>query len=31
MMETTKDAAVNAKEVLGYGLPASFDELTDVG
>jgi glutamyl/glutaminyl-tRNA synthetase len=30
MMETTKDAAVNAKEVLGYGLPASFDELTDV-
>jgi hypothetical protein len=26
MMETTKDAAVNAKEVLGYGLPASFDE-----
>jgi glutamyl-tRNA synthetase len=30
MMETTKDAAMNAKQVLGYGLPASFDELTDV-
>ena len=29
MMETTKDAALNAKTVLGYGLPASFDELTD--
>jgi hypothetical protein len=27
MMETTKDAAVNAKEVLGYGLPASFDRV----
>jgi glutamyl-tRNA synthetase len=29
MMETTKDAAINAKTVLGYGLPASFDELAD--
>jgi len=27
MMETTQDAALNAKAVLGYGLPASFDEL----
>jgi glutamyl-tRNA synthetase len=30
MMETTKDAAVNAKEVINYGLPATFDELTNV-
>lgn len=29
MMETTKDAAVNARAVLGYGLPASFAELSD--
>ena len=29
MMETTKDAAVNAKTVLGYSLPASFAELSD--
>jgi glutamyl-tRNA synthetase len=29
MMETTKDAALNAKSVLGYGLPATFDELED--
>jgi glutamyl-tRNA synthetase len=30
MMETTKDAALNARQVLNYGLPATFDELTDV-
>jgi glutamyl-tRNA synthetase len=29
MMETTKDAAVNAKTILGYGLPATFAEVTD--
>mmetsp|Transcript_11081 Transcript_11081/g.17077 ORF Transcript_11081/g.17077 Transcript_11081/m.17077 type:complete len:827 (-) Transcript_11081:68-2548(-) len=29
MMETTKDAALNAKTVLGYGLPPSFDQLQD--
>lgn len=29
MMETTRDAALNAKQVLGYSLPASFDELED--
>jgi len=29
MMMTTKDAAVNAKTVLGYNLPASFGEFTD--
>jgi len=29
MMETTKDAATNAKEVLGYGLPATFADLKD--
>jgi len=29
MIMTTKDAATNAKEVLGYGLPASFAELED--
>lgn len=29
MMETTVDAATNAQTVLGYGLPATFDELED--
>ena len=29
MMLTTKDAATNAKTVLGYGLPSSFAELKD--
>lgn len=29
MMETTKDAALNAKTVLGYALPATFAELQD--
>jgi len=29
MMETTRDAALNAKQVLGYSLPASFDDLAD--
>ena len=29
MLETTKDAATNAKTVLGYNLPATFDELKD--
>jgi methionine--tRNA ligase beta chain len=29
MMETTQDAALNAKTVLGYGLPASFADLPD--
>jgi glutamyl-tRNA synthetase len=29
MMETTKDAAINAKQVLQYGLPATFDQVTD--
>lgn len=28
-MQTTKDAVLNAKTVLGYALPATFDELTD--
>ena len=28
MMETTKDAAINAKAVLGYALPASFADLS---
>jgi glutamyl-tRNA synthetase len=28
-MQTTKDAVLNAKTVLGYGLPASFDEVSD--
>ncbi|KAL7581749.1 hypothetical protein ACA910_022286 [Epithemia clementina (nom. ined.)] len=28
-METTKDAATNAKVVLSYRLPATFDEVTD--
>lgn len=29
MMETTKDAATNARTVLQYGLPATFDDVTD--
>jgi glutamyl-tRNA synthetase len=29
MMETTKDAALNAKTVLGYGLPATFTDVRD--
>ena len=29
MMETTQDAATNAKIVLGYNLPATFDDLAD--
>jgi len=29
MMETTRDAAINAQTVLGYNLPSSFDELED--
>lgn len=29
MLETTKDVALNAKTVLGYNLPTSFDALTD--
>ena len=29
MMETTKDAATNARTVLGYGLPPTFDDLDD--
>ena len=29
MMETTKDAATNAKTVLQYGLPSTFSELQD--
>jgi glutamyl-tRNA synthetase len=29
MMEVTADAANNAKTVLGYGLPATFDEMED--
>lgn len=29
MMQVTKDAALNAKTVLGYNLPASFAELDD--
>lgn len=28
-METLKDAALNAKTVLGYNIPESFDQLTD--
>eukprot|EP00549_Striatella_unipunctata_P026583 CAMPEP_0118719068 /NCGR_PEP_ID=MMETSP0800-20121206/29201_1 /TAXON_ID=210618 ORGANISM="Striatella unipunctata, Strain CCMP2910" /NCGR_SAMPLE_ID=MMETSP0800 /ASSEMBLY_ACC=CAM_ASM_000638 /LENGTH=820 /DNA_ID=CAMNT_0006626259 /DNA_START=173 /DNA_END=2635 /DNA_ORIENTATION=- len=28
MMETTKDAALNAKQVLGYGLPPSFQDMS---
>merc|ERR1712087_675157 len=29
MMETLQDAATNAKEVLGYNLPAKFSNLAD--
>eukprot|EP00984_Skeletonema_dohrnii_P014507 scaffold6103_cov67-Skeletonema_dohrnii-CCMP3373.AAC.1 len=29
MMETTQDAATNAKTVLGYSLPAAFADLED--
>ena len=29
MMETLQDAATNAKTVLGYGLPSTFDDLAD--
>eukprot|EP00429_Kryptoperidinium_foliaceum_P064595 CAMPEP_0176054196 /NCGR_PEP_ID=MMETSP0120_2-20121206/26964_1 /TAXON_ID=160619 /ORGANISM="Kryptoperidinium foliaceum, Strain CCMP 1326" /LENGTH=869 /DNA_ID=CAMNT_0017387661 /DNA_START=248 /DNA_END=2857 /DNA_ORIENTATION=- len=29
MMQVTKDAVLNAKTVLGYGLPATFAELKD--
>lgn len=29
MMETTTDVATNAKTVMGYGLPDSFDKLED--
>lgn len=29
MMETTRDAATNARMVLGYGLPATFADLAD--
>lgn len=29
MMETLQDAASNAKTVMGYGLPATFEELAD--
>ena len=29
MMETTKDAATNARTVLQYALPESFDQLAD--
>lgn len=29
MMETTADVATNAKTVMGYGLPDSFDKLED--
>lgn len=29
MMETTKDAAINARTVLQYGLPTTFAELQD--
>ena len=29
MMETLQDAATNAKTVLGYNLPPTFDELAD--
>eukprot|EP00529_Nitzschia_sp_RCC80_P001713 CAMPEP_0113494162 /NCGR_PEP_ID=MMETSP0014_2-20120614/28965_1 /TAXON_ID=2857 /ORGANISM="Nitzschia sp." /LENGTH=881 /DNA_ID=CAMNT_0000388047 /DNA_START=286 /DNA_END=2931 /DNA_ORIENTATION=- /assembly_acc=CAM_ASM_000159 len=28
-MQTTKDAVLNAKTVLGYGLPSSFEDVTD--
>lgn len=29
MMQVTKDAVLNAKTVLGYALPATFDEVKD--
>lgn len=29
MMQVTKDAALNAKTVLGYNLPASFEDVKD--
>lgn len=29
MMETTKDAATNARTILGYNLPSTFAEVTD--
>ena len=29
MLETTRDAATNAKAVLGYDLPRTFDDLPD--
>ena len=29
MMETLRDAAANARAVLGYNLPATFDDLAD--
>ena len=29
MMQTTKDAVTNAKTVLGYNIPSSFDSMTD--
>jgi len=29
MLETLQDAATNARTVLGYGLPATFDELAE--
>jgi len=28
-MQTTKDAVLNAKTVFGYGLPATFSDITD--
>ncbi|VEU42933.1 unnamed protein product [Pseudo-nitzschia multistriata] len=28
-MQTTQDAVLNAKTVLGYGLPSTFDEIKD--
>jgi methionine--tRNA ligase beta chain len=28
-MQTTKDAVLNAKTVLGFGLPSTFDEVVD--
>jgi len=30
MMQVTKDAVMNAKTVLGYGLPANFAEIQDM-
>jgi glutamyl-tRNA synthetase len=29
MMQTTQDAALNAKEVMGYSLPDSFEQMAD--